>query len=671
MISKTDQIENSLKSLPEADAQVIRDALAERASIERRLKESEARMRTWLECSPACTKILDLDFNLQYMSHAGIAGLGIDDVTKLYGKPYPFDFFPEAAKARMVANLRKAKETKQIISEDGPVYDLKRNELWFQATIVPICDESGDVEYLIVVSVETTQRKKAEQQLAEQKERLAVTLKSIGDGVITTDTDGNVGLMNTVAEDLTGWPLQEAAGKPLEEVFNIVNSKTAKPEISPAARVLETGLVVGLSNHTVLISKDGKRYQISDSGAPIRDRKNCIIGVVLVFRDVTAEYRMKEQFHQAQKMEAIGQLAGGIAHDFNNMLGGIIGATELLESMIPVTPDVQELYKIVLESSNRAADLTSKLLSFARKQPRASDVIDLHDTVEDAIALLKTSVDRRISFVTELKAENSNLVGAPSQLQNTIMNLAINASHAMPDGGTITISSRTVELDSFFCKTSPFDIKPGPFIELEIRDTGQGMPPEDLPRIFEPFFTTKGQGKGTGLGLAAVFGTIQQHGGSIAAYSELGKGSSFCICLPLSEEDKTVATYKPESVQGQGKILLVDDEPLMLAAAKATLQHLGYSVVTAENGALAVEAAKAAPEDIDLVLLDMIMPVMSGRECFEKLLEIRSDFRVILSSGYTHEEDVGEMKEKGLSGFIHKPYRKDELSRLIDQVLKA
>ena len=544
--AEADRIREILKKLPKEDAQVISSALAEGELTQRKLRESKERMRTWLEGSPACTKILDLDFNLQYMSHAGVAGLGIDDVTELYGKPYPFHFFPEAAKEEMRANLARAKETKEVISKEGPVYDMIGNELWFHATIVPICDEQGNVIYLMVVSVETTDRRRAEQQLADGKEQLL----------------------------------------------------------------------------------------------------------------------------QSQKMEAVGQLAGGVAHDFNNVLGGIIGATELLQDTIPDTADVDNLCEIILESANKAGDLTARLLAFTRKQPSVSMVIDVHHAIGAALELLRNSVDRRIRFTTALDASSSNIVGDPSQLQNSIMNLAINSSHAMPDGGTISITSRTTELDDFDCKASLFDIKPGLFIEIELRDTGAGIPPEDLPRIFDPFFTTKGQGKGTGLGLATVFGTVRQHGGAITAYSEIGRGTSMRIELPLTEA--RVHGHPPcsDPVHGSGTILLVDDEPVILSTTRGCLTRLGYSVQTAENGAIALELYRKTPETFDLVLLDMIMPVMSGKECFEELREIRPTVNVVLASGFTQEDDLDEMKQNGLRGFISKPYRRGELSRVIHHAMQ-
>ncbi len=652
MSRQSGQIEEILKKLPEADAQVIIDVLAERERAEKKLKESEERRRFWLEQSPVCTKIIDLDFNLQYMSHSGIHGLGIDDISEFYGKPYPFYFFPEEAKAKMIANLTQVKQTKQIISKESPVYDVKGNELWFQATIVPLFDDQGEVEHIMVVSVATTERKRAEQQLAEEKERLAVTLQSIGDGVITTDTGGNVLLMNPIAEALTGWELRDASGRPLSEIFQIVNANTSEPVENPVAKVIESGQIVGLGNHALLISKTGDQYHVADSGSPIRDSEGCIIGIVLVFRDVTEEYRIREQLHQSQKMEAIGQLAGGVAHDFNNTLAGISGAAELLGEVLSDRPDDFELVGMIRKSVRKAADLTSKLLAFARRQQSATMVLDLHHVIKESLALLKNSVDRKISFVTELHADRSNVMGDPSHLQNTIMNLAINSSHAMPDGGTITLKSHLVDLNEEYCSDSLFDIEPGTFIELMVTDTGIGIESKDLPRIFEPFFTTKICGKGTGLGLASVFGTIQQHNGSITASSKVGEGSSFHIYLPLTEKETTSPPAEPKVNQGSGTILLVDDEPVLLNTTSAILQSLGYTVQVAENGAVALELFRENPDVFDLVLLDMIMPVMSGKECFMELKKIRPEIKVILLSGFIKEDDLEGMKTKGLKGFV-------------------
>ncbi len=263
--------------------------ISEQKQAEVALKDSEKQRRAWLENSPDCTKILDLDFNLQYMSSAGVRSLKVDDVTPFYGKPYPFNFYPDSFKVPMHKNLVKAKETGEIIMQEAPVVDVDGNEIWFHSTIVPINDDEGKLDYLMVVSIDTTERKQAEETLKESEEWFSTTLRSIGDAVITTDTNGNVTLLNPVAELLTGWKQEEATGKPLREIFNIINESTREPVENPVEKVLKTGNIIGLANHTVLIAKDGREIPIDDSGSPIKKDNGEIFGVVLVFRDISRD----------------------------------------------------------------------------------------------------------------------------------------------------------------------------------------------------------------------------------------------------------------------------------------------------------------------------------------------------------------------------------------------
>jgi PAS domain S-box-containing protein len=547
------------------------------------------------------------------------------------------------------------------------------------AQVSPKAPEGSEI-HLLAESfnsmVKELDRAMAEQRLAESallrnQENLRITLDSIGDAVIATDASGKITRMNPVAEKLTGWTSQAAFDRPLPEVFNIIHKVSRQTAENPVEKVLETRNVVGLADHTVLVSKDGSEYLIADSGAPIRDKHGTVVGVVLVFRDVTEEYALRERLNQSQRMEAIGQLAGGVAHDFNNMLGGIMGAAEILGTELSDTPTAKEFHTLLLESTQRAADLTSKLLAFARRKQLGSTITDIHQIIKDAVALLKRSLGPHINLLTSLEAENSSVIGDQTQLANVIMNLAINAAHAMPDGGTVSISSDTVELDSIYCDNSAFDIAPGWFIKIEVLDSGHGIPPEDLPRIFEPFFTTKSQGKGTGLGLAAVYGTIQQHHGSISAYSEIDKGTRFSIYLPLTEKTAKPRESESETIHGLGTILVVDDEPAMRTIYKSTLETLGYTVDIAEDGEEALKLFKADPGKYDLVILDMIMPGMSGKSCFEKMRQIAPNTRAILSSGFSPDEDLKEMLKQGLLGFIKKPFKKQELSQVVHEAMQT
>lgn len=514
------------------------------------------------------------------------------------------------------------------------------------------------------------------QRLTIQKQRTAkiamnleITLNSIGDAVIATDENGNITRMNPVAQDLTAWTQDDAAGKPLNEVFYIISADTREVVPNPTEKVFKTGKIVGLANHTLLIAKNGNEYHISDSSAPIRNQEDQITGVVLVFRNITEEYALQEKLLQSQKLDAIGQLAGGIAHDFNNMLGGIMGAAELLERIIPQDPETKEYLDMIVETAERAAGLTSKLLAFARRQPTYLVPVDIHQIINDSVAILKQTIDKRISVEVNLGAQFSKVIGDDSQLQSVLLNLGINASHAMPEGGTLSFLTKITDLVEAQCKLSTFNLTPGTYLQVEIRDTGCGMPFEIINNIFEPFFTTKEQGKGTGLGLAAAHGTVIQHKGSITVYSEYEKGTVFHILLPVTK-DKNNLQNKATPILGKGHILLVDDELVMRTTGNLLLSQFGYKVLLAKNGREALDIFKKNINEIDLVILDMIMPEMNGRDCFKEIKKIDPHIRIILSSGFTRKEDLYDLEEKGLAGFIQKPYRSVDLSRIVAKALK-
>ncbi len=532
-------------------------------------------------------------------------------------------------------------------------------------------DAQGSEELLLLSdSVNHMSRAIQEQisELREREERLSITLDSIGDAVIATDSQGAITRMNRVAERLTGWLQEDALGKPLQVAFRIHNARTGEVCEDPVQKVLSTGEIVGLANHTVLVARDGVERQIADSGAPIRSADNKVIGVVLVFRDVTEEYALQEQLRHSQKMDAVGRLAGGVAHDFNNMLAGVLGGADLLEMEVD-SESGRESLRMITESAERAADLTAKLLAFGRKSVIETSPVDVHRAVESVADILSRTLDRKIKIHKELTAEASTILGDMTELQNAFLNLGINASHAMPDGGELFFQSSIIDLDADYCESSTFDLVPGRHLEINVRDTGVGIPIEDLQKIFEPFYTTKPSASGTGLGLAAVYGTVLQHNGAVAVYSETGKGTVFRIYLPLSEGHVQELPPKESPVPGTGRILVVDDEPVIRITASAILGRLGYDVIVAENGHEGLEVFRRERESIDLVLLDMIMPEMGGNECFAAMRNIQPDARVILSSGFTRDANVKGLMAQGLCGFIRKPYRTVELSRLIGEVL--
>jgi len=509
-------------------------------------------------------------------------------------------------------------------------------------------------------------------ELKYQEERLATTLNSIGDAVIATDNEHKITLINPVAEALTGWTFAQAKGKDLKQIFNIKNMNTGQVVENPVSKVLATGHICELASHTVLTNRNGTQYHIADSAAPIYSQNNEITGVILVFHDVTEEYRLQKQLTHHNKMDAIGHLAGGVAHDFNNILTAILGATQLLDNPQRNLDDKSQKYvKMIFDAANRAANLTSKLLAFGRKGAIISTAVDVHSIINDLVTIFQQTLDKSIKISATENAKSSCTAGDDSAIQNALMNLGINASQAMSNGGEIHIETKNVILDSDFCDKSPFNIDPGQFIEIEFRDTGSGIDSKHIDNIFEPFFTTKKQGKGTGLGLAAVYGTIREHKGLISVKSELGTGTVFKILLPCSYA-ATELPNEPKTITlgNQQLILVVDDEEVIRITCKMMLENMGYQILIAADGQEAIEIYQQHPK-IKIVLMDMIMPKMNGQEAFYEMKKINPDCKVIIASGFTKENDISKMQKAGLVGFLKKPYSEYELSQIISENLSA
>lgn len=386
---------------------------------------------------------------------------------------------------------------------------------------------------------------------------------------------------------------------------------------------------------------------------------------LVIMTDVTELKLIEEQLYQSQKMDSIGQLAGGVAHDFNNTLGGIIGASELLELKLKDRPDLLEFINLIKDSSNRASELTHQLLDFSRKEKICLNPMNMHDTVTKSVDILKRSIDKMIIIEQDLKANNPIIRGNVAQIQNAILNIALNARDAMPKGGTLTFKSHNKELSEQCCAKYNNKLTPGKYIIIEINDTGTGIPSEIREHIFEPFFTTKGSSKGTGLGLATVYKTIQNHNGLIDVISDEGIGTTFKLFLPTCHTDYDISENSDEVIQGRGTILLADDEPIVRAVTEQLLNEIGYDIISAKNGDEAVRKYNENIDKIDLVILDMVMPEMNGPTCFNKIREINKDAKIIAISGFTREMVTDELLDKGLLGFIKKPINRIELSNVI------
>jgi len=512
----------------------------------------------------------------------------------------------------------------------------------------------------------------AERKLQLSERRYATTLTSIGDGVIATDQSGRVTFLNTVAEALTGWSAAEAEGKPLIEVFRIVNEETRAIVENPVERVLREGIVVGLANHTILISRNGSEAPIGDCAAPIQDDRGVSVGAVLVFRDVTETQQREEQLRQSQKMEAVGQLAGGIAHDFNNMLTAILGYTELLLQMGGSDHPWFGFLTEIQKASLRSAELTRQLLRFSRKELSQAKVIDLNGVVSGIEPMLRRVVSEHIELQTRLAGSLASIKADPGQLEQVLVNLVVNASDAMSDGGIVIVETAR-EWITPQSPNVPKDMPRGEYQVLRVIDNGSGMGSETKLRIFEPFFTTKAVGKGTGLGLAIVYGIVQACQAYIQVESVVGQGTKFTIWFPTASDElvQQPSTTAPDLSPGTGTILLVEDEPTVRGFAKQVLITCGYTVLEAEHGAHGVEVAERYSGPIDLIVTDLVMPFVNGVALLTHLKGVRPGIKVLYMSGYAAPHLLPESDHQGEVTVLQKPFTPQAFADAVHQAISG
>lgn len=446
---------------------------------------------------------------------------------------------------------------------------------------------------------------------------------------------------------------------------------TAKNETEDLAKGFELGAADFVSkpfNSVELMARVKTHIELKQNRDLLKTRLENLVKqrTEQLEKETMEKLKLKDQLMQSQKMEAIGQLAGGVAHDFNNQLGGIIGSAELIKHYT----DNEKIIKysdLILSAAQSSANLTKQLLAFARKGKETSMPVDLNKTIIQITQLLQRSLDKKIDIVHDFQSYNMFTIGDPAQLENAILNIAINAGHAMPEGGSLTFSTSIVDLK----ENSPYNLPADCYACIKIADTGIGMSSEVMERIFEPFFTTKDKDKGTGLGLSATYGTIQQHSGSITVDSEQGKGSVFTILLPASHENVLGDREKGQTLSdiSSTRILLIDDEEVILFTVSEMLNAMNCAVETASDGYKGIEIFKQDPEKFDVIILDKIMPRMSGLEVYLKLKEIKDDVKVILASGYS-EEQAQQILDTGVSAFIRKPYTMSILSETLSKILE-
>lgn len=468
---------------------------------------------------------------------------------------------------------------------------------------------------------------------------------------------------NNAFERFTGLKPENIIGRRVTDVLPGIEHDPAD-WIGTYGKVALTGEVASVKQHSTPL---GRWFQVT-AFCPKHGE------FVTQIQDITEQKELQARLHQSEKMRVIGQLAGGVAHDFNNQLSAIIGYADLLLPELADKPELESHVKMLLVAAERSADLTSKLLAFGRMGKFRNTRVNIHDLVNEVVLLLSRSIDKCIVLTTSLDALEYEVKGDPSMLQSAILNLALNSRDAMENGGELTISTRTVELDELSAPAIGISPPEGKFLVLSVRDTGTGISAEVRERIFEPFYTTKPQGKGTGLGLAAVYGTVSDHNGVIKVFSEPGNGAEFVLYLPLNPgEPKAESVPPPQwiSHSSGGTIMVVDDESIIRDVASNMLTRLGYQTIPAASGEEAVAIYKEHQSEIDVVLLDLIMPGLSGSDTFSLLQQLNPRVRVVLSSGFSLNREAQNLLDRGAAGFLQKPYRKsvvaDEISRVLSK----
>jgi len=533
-----------------------------------------------------------------------------------------------------------------------------------------------DQQRLYVAMVrDVTERKHFEQQVDTEKENLAVTLRAIGDGVITCDVNGKVIMMNSEAEKLTGWSSKEAIGQPLKSVFDVTVDLATQAKVQKSGYRNEAqSILVNLPETVTLTSREGNERVIEQVASPIKDKKNEISGVVLVFRDITDRQRAEAESRKAETLEQLGLLAGGIAHDFNNLLTAIIGNISLASLLLPPDDEMASRLDDAKNASMRARDLAQQLLTFARGGAPIKKTASIGKLIQDTVSFSLRGSRNRSEF--DFSPDVAPAEIDAGQISQVVANLVVNADQAMPNGGTLYVNC-----DNFCYDTNDAvipDLAPGDYVRIRIRDEGVGIPEKYIKRIFDPYFTTKA--KGNGLGLATAYSIIKNHSGLLTVESEVHVGTTFTIYLPaapaMEQEQPVEAPVKvTQEIKGTGRVLVVDDEDAIRDLVEFTLTRLGYEVSQAATALLGVELYQQrlrAGKRFDLVILDLTLPGgMGGKEALKKLIEIDPTVNAIVSSGYATDATMSRYQDFGFRGVIAKPYEAAELGKIVHETIES
>jgi PAS domain S-box-containing protein len=648
--------------VPRQDAVIVvaRDITERKRSEERLYLLSQI-----VERSPEMIGLGDPDGHITYANRAFLKALGYSE-EEILGKHFSCTFSPRNP-AALMAEIVKG-ETKYLEGEgwQGECLRIRRDGTEFPVLLSrgAIKNVEGRTVGTFGVSRDITERRREEEDIR----RLAAIVESSFDAIMSTTLEGAVLTWNSGAERIYGYSAAEIIGRNI----GIVVPADQHDEVSGALGKVKRGEKLE-QFETTAVRKDGKVIHILLTASPIKDASGRIVGISDIVRDISDDKRMEQMFRQAQKMEAVGRLAGGVAHDFNNLLGVIIGYTETLLDRIGHDAELRGQAEQIGKAANRAAALTRQLLAFSRQQVLEPKILNLDTVVAEVEKMLHRLIGEDIEISTLLNSSPGSVKADQGQMEQVIMNLAVNARDAMPQGGKLIIETSNVDVGEEYAQShQPF--LAGPYVLLTVSDTGIGMDQETKSHLFEPFFTTKELGRGTGLGLATVYGVVKQSGGYIWAYSELGQGSVFKIYLPRVDQAALKIRPSGESVQllrGTETVLLVEDEQSLRALTRDLLERSDYQVLEASSGDHALEVAERHGGPIHLLLTDVVMPGMNGAALAANLAPLHPEMKVLFMSGYTG----GFATQIGLLGagakVLQKPFSRDALLRKLREVLEV
>ena len=635
----------------------LEEEIADRKRVEAELKESEERYRSLFTNNHSVMLLIDpesadiIDANPAASSFYGwtrqeLVNKKITDINTL-----PVDQIFEQIRLARTRQRRNFQFRHRLAS--GQIRD------------VDVYSGSIKVhgrELLCSIVHDITSRKRAEEALRESEEKYRFVLEANPDPIVVYDMQGRVTYFNPAFRQVFGWTLEERLGRKMDLFVPEENWSETKTMID---KVKAGESFSGVESKRY--DKAGKIIDVSISGAIYRDRTGRPAGSIINLRNISEQKHLESQLSHSQKMEAIGTLAGGIAHDFNNLLMGIQGRTSLIMSDHDTSHPNFEHLKGIETYVKSAADLTAQLLAFARGGKYEVKPTELNKLILNSAEMFGRT-KKEIVIHKKLQQDLWVVEIDRSQIEQVLLNMYVNAWQSMPAGGELYLETANVILDQNYVK--PYFIEPGKYIKISITDTGIGMDKATQERIFDPFFTTKEMGRGTGLGLASSYGIIKNHGGYIDVYSEKGKGSTFIICLPASEKKVvTDSKFTNDVSKGTETILLVDDEEMIVEVGKELLKKIGYKVLIARSGETALQLYESNKDEIDMVILDMIMPEMGGGDTYDRLKAINPDIKVLLSSGYSINGQAAEILERGCNGFIQKPFNLANLSIKIRQIL--